>query len=130
MEMDQGNNFQLNFQTLTLPSIIKWKRQWLNTLSNLRYTSIYVLKDMLLEDMKNMSSIVFEVIRTILGLFIFLWKDFECKKSTKTQKKWFSLSEVFMRTKNCCVCCFSFAYFCFVNWVLLVICFYTLKIFS
>ena len=54
---------------------------------------------MLLEDMKNMSSIVFEVIRTILGLFIFLWKDFECQKSTKTQKKRFSLRSFYAHKK-------------------------------
>ena len=51
------------------------------------------------------SSIVFEVIRTISGLFIYVF--------TRTI---FTLLEAFVRTKNCYLCCLVFAQFYFVSW--------------
>ena len=38
--------------------------------------------------------------------------------------------EVYVRVKNCCLCCLVLAYFCFVSWFLLVTCFCARKIFS
>ena len=63
------------------------------------------------------SSVVYEVIRTIS---IILQKKL---KRTKTQNNQFSPSQKFLCAKNYCLCCFLFACFCFVNWLLLVTCF-------
>ena len=78
------------------------------------------------------SSIVNEVIRTILSLviFFFLRKNFERKKKHQNAKQTIStLLEVFVQAKNCCLCCFVFAYFCFVSSFWLDLRFYAFKIF-
>ena len=38
--------------------------------------------------------------------------------------------EVYARVKNCCLYCLVLAYFCFISWFLLVMCFCALEIFS
>ena len=62
------------------------------------------------------SSIAFEVIGTVSNQFnFFLRKKFERKKSTKTQNNQFFPSQKFLCAKNSCLCCFLFAFFCFVS---------------
>ena len=76
----------------------------------------------------SVSSIVYEAIRTISSLLIFfLRKNFKPRKRIQTI---FTLLEVFVREKNCCLCCLVFACFCFVSWFLLVMCFCAFKIFK
>ena len=75
---------------------------------------------------RNHSSIVFEVIKTISSLFIYLFyeKILSKKKAQKRKQTIFTFLEVFfVRPKICCLCCFLFACFCFVSWCLLVTCF-------
>ena len=55
----------------------------------------------------------FQVCLFFFYLFIFLRKDFERTKSTKRKTNDFTLLEVFMCSKNCCLYCFLFAYFLF-----------------
>ena len=63
--------------------------------------------------------------------FFFHEKILSVKKKHQNAKQTiFTLWEAFVRTKNCCPCCFLFAYFCFVSWFLLVTCIFTLKNFS
>ena len=71
---------------------------------------------------RNHSSIVFEVIKTISSLFIYLFyeKILSKKKAQKRKQTIFTFLEVFfVRPKICCLCCFLFACFCFVSWCLL-----------
>ena len=56
-------------------------------------------------------------------VYFFLQKDSTCTKSTKSTKRKQAISislKVFMCVKNCCLCCFSWAYFCFISLFLLV----------
>ena len=77
------------------------------------------------------SSIVNEVSGQFRVCLFFLRKYFEREKKHQNRKQTiFTLFEVFVLAKNCCLCCFLFAHFCFVTWFLLVTCSFTLKIFS
>ena len=63
--------------------------------------------------------------------FFFHEKILSVKKKHQNAKQTiFTLWEAFVHAKNCCSCCFLFAYFCFVSWFLLVTCIFTLKNFS
>ena len=65
------------------------------------------------------SSIVYEVIKTISSLFIYLFIYLFYKKILIVKKaSIFTLLEVFVCAKNC-LYCLVFACFCFVNWFLL-----------
>ena len=78
-----------------------------------------------------MNSIVYEVIRTISILLVFFYeKILGVNKAPKRKQTIFTLLEVFVRAKNCCLYCLVFACFCFVSSFLLVTCFCALKIFS
>ena len=57
------------------------------------------------------SSIVYEVIRTILSLIIFFYEKILSVKEASKCKTNDSppVLEVFVRAKNCCLCCFLFA---------------------
>ena len=71
---------------------------------------------------KELSSIVvlyIEVMRIISSLFFFF---FFLRKRFREHKNTTHL-EVYVRVKNCCLCCLMLAYFCFVSWFLLVACF-------
>ena len=54
------------------------------------------------------SSIVFEVISTILGAF-FYKNILSVKKAKNANQTIFTLLEVFVCAKNCCLCCLVFA---------------------
>ena len=76
------------------------------------------------------SSIVNEVIKTISSLFIFFYeKILRVKKAPKRKQTTFTLLEVFVHAKNCCLYCLVFACFCVVSWFLLVGVFVRLKFF-
>ena len=63
------------------------------------------------------SSIIFEVIKTISSLFIFLFKErFRVKRKHPNN---FPPSYKFLCANNCCFCCLVFAYFCLISWFLL-----------
>ena len=73
-----------------------------------------------------------EVIKTISSLFIFsffLFIYFFLWKRICTHKNMSHL-EVYAHVKNFCLCCLVLAYFTFVSWFLLVMCFCVQKIFS
>ena len=61
-----------------------------------------------------LSSIVNEAIKTISSQFTFFTKRNQNSKETIS-----TLLELFMRAKNCWLCCFLFAYFC-LCWLVLV----------
>ena len=70
-------------------------------------------KDKIRTNDPEISSIVYEIIRTNLKpVIFFLRKDFERKKNRLNAKQTiYSLLEVFARAKNCCPCCLVSAYF-------------------
>ena len=63
-------------------------------------------------------------------LFVFYEKNFERKKSTKCKTNEFPPLRSFCACKNCFLCCFLYASFCFVSWFLFVTCFCAFNIFS
>ena len=59
----------------------------------------------------------------LVFIIIFFRKRFHIHKNM-------SHLEVYAHMKNCCLYCLVLAYFCFVSWFLLVVCFCACKIFS
>ena len=49
------------------------------------------------------------------SLFYFLPKGFEHKKVPNAKQMTFTLLEVSVHSRNCCLCCLVSAYFCFVG---------------
>ena len=75
----------------------------------------------------HVSSIVYEVIRTISSQFFFFFfceKTFSVTKHQNAKQTTFKLLEVFVRAKTCCLCCFLLACFCFVSWFWFGLCFW------
>ena len=63
-------------------------------------------------------------------VYFFYKKILRVKKKHQNRKQMiFTLFEIFVLAKNCCLCCFLFAHFCFVTWFLLVTCLWRSKSF-
>ena len=91
----------------------------------------WIYPKLLFDKVLHESSIENEAIKAILSLFIFFHENIlSLKKAPKCKQTIFTLLEVFVHAKNCCIYCLVFPCFCFVSWFLLVTCFCALKIFS
>ena len=78
---------------------------------------------------------VTEVMEMILSLFVYLFiyfftERFCAHKKHQTQNKRLLPLRSLCAQKNCCLCCFLFACFCFVSWFFVCECFYVRRILS
>ena len=76
-----------------------------------------------------LSSIVNEIIKTVSSVLFFYEKILSIKKHESAKQTIFTLLEVFVHVKNCCLCCLVFDYFFFVSWFCLWHVFVRLKSF-
>ena len=58
-----------------------------------------------------LSSIVNEIIKTVSSVLFFYEKILSIKKHESAKQTIFTLLEVFVHVKNCCLCCLVFDYF-------------------